>query len=300
MTQTPIGIPTMPPLSSCLAHLDIVEISEAVRIETRSRETLLPPVSVYRWWARRTEAVNGALLEAVAAERAGPMLVADPFAGGGVIALSALRRGHALYAQDLNPWAAEGLQAMLGLPPASEINAAGEALLARAAPLATRAYATNLSDGTPAQLSQSIRVVHSRCSACGTAHRLFPHALVTLLTRKERSTGDAMLACRFGHLFRGASDGTQNCPECRSNVEPGEGYHPSRIVTCPHCGHAESLQQRSQNGSWNWELALVERTDGARRELAIRPLPRLSRQPRRGGARDESSALSPTRPKLAC
>ena len=98
-------------IASPLRHIDAGAVSRAARAETRNREVYLPPVSVFRWWARRTEAVNGAVIDAVTAERGSdePLLVVDPFAGGGVIPLAALIRGHRVYAQDINPWAAAGL-----------------------------------------------------------------------------------------------------------------------------------------------------------------------------------------------
>lgn len=256
------------PLVSSLSHLNLRAIGDAVRTETRNRERHLPPISVYRWWARRTEAVNGALLDAVSLERPGPLLVADPFVGGGVIALSALRRGHSIYAQDLNPWVAEGLLTMLSLPGPQAIADAGEKLCAAAERTARKAYGTSFSDGAPAQLSQSIRVVRSHCSACGHHHRLFPHALVTLRRRKERGEDHAFLACPHGHLFEGNASGIQPCPVCTAVVDPETSYHRSRIVTCPTCGHSETLQARS-NRPWEWELVLVERSDGRRRELSL-------------------------------
>ena len=104
------------PILSPLRHLDANEISARVRREVRNREVHLPPVSTYRWWARRTESVNGSIIDAVSRDHSGRMVVSDPFAGGGVIPLAAVMRGHKVYAQDLNPWAATGLAAMLALP----------------------------------------------------------------------------------------------------------------------------------------------------------------------------------------
>lgn len=92
-------------IRSPLRHFDAAAVSSKVRREVRNREVHLPPVSTYRWWARRTEAVNGAILDAVSADRPGRMVVSDPFAGGGIIPLAAVMRGHSVYAQDLNPWA---------------------------------------------------------------------------------------------------------------------------------------------------------------------------------------------------
>jgi putative DNA methylase len=136
-------------IQSPLRHLDPTAVSEAARIETRNREVYLPPISVFRWWARRTEAVNGAVLDAFAAERASddPLLVVDPFAGGGVIPLAAVLRGHKVYAQDVNPWAAAGLVTMLGLPEPEAIREGVAALRQRVTPLISSAYGTTMSDG---------------------------------------------------------------------------------------------------------------------------------------------------------
>ena len=90
-------------IRSPLRHFDAEAVSSRVRREVRNREVHLPPVSTYRWWARRTEAVNGSIIDAVSADRPGRMVVSDPFAGGGVIPLAAVMRGHSVYAQDLKP-----------------------------------------------------------------------------------------------------------------------------------------------------------------------------------------------------
>jgi putative DNA methylase len=260
-----------PKVKSLLRHVDQATVSKRARSETRSREVHLPPVSVYRWWARRTEAVNGALLEAAAEElrRKKGLLVADPFAGGGVIPLSALKRGYSVYAQDLNPWVAQGLSVMLGLPSQARLREATDRLLDLCEPLATKAYGTLFSDGTPAQLAHAIRVAVACCSRCGHAHRLFPHALVSRTKRKERGGSEAMLACRRGHLFLGDAAVNSACPECTRNVDPAGIYLADRIATCPLCAHQESLEARAHSGTWRWELVLVERSNGARRELAI-------------------------------
>ena len=113
---------------SVLRHLDVEGLREPTQLESRSRQRHLPPISVYRWWARRTETVSGALVDAVGSDLPGRLLIADPFAGGGVIALAALLRGHKVYAQDVNPWAAKSLTTMLSLPSHTEIAAAGERL----------------------------------------------------------------------------------------------------------------------------------------------------------------------------
>ncbi len=121
----PSAAPVDPPavLVSPLRHLDPTDINVRVRREVRNREVHMPPVSTYRWWARRTESVNGAIIDAVNRDHPGRLVVSDPFAGGGVIPLAAVIRGHRVYARDINPWAATGLSAMLSLPDAEALRA---------------------------------------------------------------------------------------------------------------------------------------------------------------------------------
>jgi putative DNA methylase len=258
-------------IKSVLRYVDQRAVSRRAKIETRNRELYLPPISVYRWWARRTEAISGALIDAAVHELKNrkDLLVADPFAGGGVIPLAALLRGHAVYAQDLNPWVAKGLAAMLRLPTATEIRQAREQLEISASALLKRGYATTFADRRPAYISQTLRVAVACCSKCGHEHRLFPHALVSRTKRKELGGTHAILACSHGHLFFGRSDRKSRCPRCDEMVAAETTYLQKRIVTCPKCGHLESLEKRARKGKWRWEVVLVERANGRRRELGF-------------------------------
>src|ERR1039458_2846352 len=141
-----------------LERFDSVAVSLRAAREVRNREIYLPPVAVYRWWARRTEAVFGGILDAFFADRPGPGLVVDPFCGGGVIPLAAAIRGHHLYAQDLNPWAMQGLSGMLRLPSPDEIQQLTKQIEEAAEPLLRSAYATTFSDGEQATISHTFRV----------------------------------------------------------------------------------------------------------------------------------------------
>lgn len=254
-------------LRSPLRHLDPEEINGRVRREVRNREVHLPPVSTYRWWARRTESVNGAVIDAVNADHPGRLVVADPFAGGGVIPLAAVTRGHLVYAQDLNPWATAGLRSMLALPDPDALRSGVAALAQRVLPEAAAAYGTMLSDGTPGQVSHTFRVAAAPCPSCGRQQRLFPHALVTLLARVERGRPEAFLACSQGHLFLGRREGAQRCPTCETLTDPTAVYTPRRVATC-RCGHATRLEALAADG-FAWEPVLVERAGNGRRELSL-------------------------------
>lgn len=262
---------------SPLSHLDADAISEQAKKETRNREVHLPPISVFRWWARRTEAVNGAIVEAVAAEREGTLLVADPFAGGGTIPLAAALRGHRVYAQDLNPWAAEGLVAMFSLPRVAELEAGRDRLRVRVKDLLEKAYATQFADGEPAWVAHTFRVASACCSGCGERMRLFPYAMISLKERRERGGTECFLSCPRGHLFEGHTDAAADCPSCGQSTNPEARYTGRRKIDCPSCGKVSRLSTLSERGTWQWDAVLVERTSGARRELAV-PTPREKRQ----------------------
>jgi putative DNA methylase len=263
---------------SVLARLDPEKVSAAARHESRNREVHLPPLSTFRWWARRTGAVNDAVLagalEALDREH---LDVLDPFAGGGTIPLVALRAGCTIHAQDLNPWAAAGIRQMLSLPSPSVLLAAHELLGELAVPLLREAYATRMENGLPGTLAHTYRVAVGRCSACETEHRQFPYSMLTLCQRKERRQPEAILACPAGHVFEGRADRRMPCPFCSRQTDPSMLYTPRRCVTCPECGHQDRLSDRAAGKGWRWEVVLVQRTDGKRREFAL-PSPEELRQ----------------------
>ncbi|MEI2700387.1 MAG: hypothetical protein V9E94_19410 [Microthrixaceae bacterium] len=210
------------PVRSVLESFDAEALREGVKAETRARQRHLPPISVYRWWARRAETVTGAIVDAIAAERPGErLLIADNFAGGGVIALSALLRGHQVYAQDVNPWAARGLATMLTLPDRDGLEGAAERLHQHVEPLLQRAYATTLADGTPATLAHTLRVATAPCPGCQTTLRLFPNSLVSLTSRVDCGGDTGFTVCPAGHLNRGPATKRHGCEECGRYIKVG-------------------------------------------------------------------------------
>ncbi|QBI19626.1 hypothetical protein ER308_08725 [Egibacter rhizosphaerae] len=244
-------------------------MSAAARRESRARERHVPPVSTYRWWARRTEAVTGGVLDAVAADAPDPrLLVVDPFAGGGTVALSATVRGHRVYAQDINPWAAAGLATMLSLPPREALLEAADALHESCRSLLERAYATRSTTGEPAAVAHTIRVAAGRCPECDARWRLYPYALVSRRQRVDTlaSGDDAWLACAYGHLFAGRASAPSTCPVCRLRVSPEDRYTAARVFRCP-CGAAAPLRDVAANGL-EWDPVLVERVAESRRDLS--------------------------------
>lgn len=254
-------------VASLLEALDADAIGANSRKETRNRELHLPPVSVYRWWARRTASTSGAILSVLERSRDSRLVVVDPFSGGGVIPHVAASRGHQVYAQDLNPWAVAGLHTSFNLPPEEDLRKGERQLADAIRDLLVEAYGTRLVGGSNATVAHTLRVALSTCLDCGRAHRLFPHSLVTLFRRKERGSTQAFLACRRGHLFLGRANAPVECPTCGETTDPQDIYLRRRLVTCPDCGSTQNLEQRASHGKWRWEVVLVERVNGKQREL---------------------------------
>ena len=259
--------PVAPPVRSVLRHLNIADLQAATRQESRSRQRHLPPISVYRWWARRTETVTGAIVDAVSADRPGQLLLADPFAGGGVIALACLLRGHRVYAQDVNPWAARSLTTMLGLPTLEQVEAAGARLQASIGPLLTEAYATTLTDGTPATIANTIRVATGPCPGCSRTLKLFPTATVSLLAQVDCGGDQGYVACPAGHLNLASTRKRTSCTSCRRYIFPAARYTTGRTARCSHCRWTGKLTELTGSNGFTWEVVLVERNAGGQREI---------------------------------
>lgn len=258
------------PKRSVLRHLDTEVVRTAARHESRMRQHHLPPVSVYRWWARRTEAVSGAVIDAVAKDHPAPLFIADPFSGGGVIALAALMRGHRVYAQDVNPWAARSLVTMLDLPRPEEIEVASRQLHDKVTGLLREAYATSFADGSPAEVSQTLRVATVSCPGCARVLRLFPAALVSLTERVDGSGGKhGFTACPAGHLQLGTLSKRARCATCDRRIDPAARYTTGRRATCIECGWSGRLVELAEPGGLTWEVVLVERVASGRREIDL-------------------------------
>lgn len=253
-----------PIVCSVLRHLDVASINAAARLESRARQHYLPPITTYRWWARRTQAVTGALIDAANTDNPGRLLVADPFAGGGVIALSALLRGHRVYAQDINGWAAQSLATMLALPPADRLVAAADRLHEAVSGLLQRAYSTTFRDGTPATIAHTLRITVVDCPACGAEIRLYPTGLVSLTERVDAGGHTGWVSCRAGHLQRGPGDRRTRCRTCNRLVDPSARYTPQRSLWCCACGHQAKIHKAAP---MRWVTVLVERTAPGRREI---------------------------------
>jgi putative DNA methylase len=267
-TSMPVNTPDI-----LLERVRWTDVDELVRVQQRSRENYSPGISVFRWWARRPHALIGALLDA-AAEDDRKLTVADPFSGGGTVAMEAARRGFEVYAQDLHPWAAEGLAATLDGVDPDELDEAAGRWLRALSDTREKLYGTSCARHGAGEVGHTFWTRESSCVRCDRPIFLFPYSLVTLDSRRTGET-HAWFGCRAcGHVTRSAlAANNRRCGRCRRPLEsPNEPLLEGGDAPCPHPNcDAQAPAFRSPA---TWTPVLVQRhckEDGRRVTHFSRP-----------------------------
>jgi putative DNA methylase len=246
---------------SLLTELSWCELEHLVRAQQRNREVHTPPISAFRWWARRSHALIGALLDQAKDAAGGHLTVADPFSGGGTVAVEAARRELDVYAQDLHPWAVAGLRAALTPVDTEELERASRKLLTALAPVRTELYGTVCPvHGADAEVLTAFWVRVAHCPDCAREVFLYPYSLVTRASRQsdEPSAWWGCQAC--GGVTKGEYPrGSGACTHCDASLAlHDKPLLPGRIATCPHDGCGESFDAFAKAS--RFKLALVQRS----------------------------------------
>lgn len=214
-------------------------LSTRVVSEQRNREVHTPPISVFRWWARRPHRLIGAILDAATVGQP-EIFVSDPFSGGGTVALEAARRGLGVYAQDLHPWATTGLLTALDGVDPHALSSAGSQLLADLQPLRRSLYGAPCpTHGKGSETLATFWVGTAVCERCSVVTYLFPYSLVTLASR-ARDKDAAFFGCRCcGAVSARLTNRTDiRCSVCRHRfAPPDEPLLYDRRAACWSCGH---------------------------------------------------------------
>jgi putative DNA methylase len=258
------------PEEALLPRLDWETIDARVRRQQRNREIHTPPISLFRWWARRPHALIGAILDAAQDLSGPPPVVSDPFSGGGTVAVEAARRGLDIYAQDLHPWAITGLRSALDELDADELAEAADLLLAGLRDDRARLYGTSCRDhGEGSEVLTTLWVRYVSCSSCREHVFLYPYSYVTRASRAadERWGWWGCAAC--GGATRSLlTTRERRCASCRRRL--GDATHAllrDRRAHCPRreCGHEfDALRLPAR-----WQVALVQRQCRAGNALAV-------------------------------
>jgi len=244
-------------------------LSRRVSKEQKNRETYSPTVSTYRWWARRSHALIGALIDRGCQVLGSNIVISDPMAGGGTVAVEAARRGLTVHAQDINPWAAFGLQTTLRPVDPNLVEKAAKKLIERLTNASAKHYVT--SDGE--EIVTQLHVRRCACSNCDGVNFLFPTTLVALDRRITENPKTGWFGCSAcGHVHQaGWPKGSDRCPECRHDI--GQiNFEARRIVRrhfkCSHCAGEINVNATSlQLGGWSRALTIT--SDG--KTMRIRP-----------------------------
>jgi putative DNA methylase len=243
-----------------ISELGWSELEHKIRAQQRNREVHTPPISTFRWWARRSHALIGAVLDEAKDDAGGRLTVADPFSGGGTVAIEAARRDLDVYAQDLHPWAVAGLRAALTPVDVDELDLVSEKLLAGLAPLRRELYGTTCPDhGAEAEVLSTFWVRATTCPSCDEAVYLYPYSLITRASRlpDEKKAWWGCRACGGVSEADHPADPPDCCHCGRALAPHRKALLPGRVATCPHegCGHEFDAFE----GSAGFRCCLVQR-----------------------------------------
>ncbi len=245
-------------MSTVLGRINWSAVNRATRREVRNREVYCPPISLFRWWARRPHALAGAVIKASRLKE--DDLISDPFSGGGTVTLEAVTRGHRVHAQDLNPWPTWGLRTALdGVSPDS-LKKGIDFFSGKLRALASRYYATRCPDhNNEAEILNTFWVRECSCPKCNRRLYLYPYSLITLASRNksERFAFFGCTAC--GRITQHPMYQRVLCGHCgRKLPPPREPLFPHRRVHCPHCGR-EIPHKKAWARKPKWKPVLVQR-----------------------------------------
>lgn len=243
-----------------LTELSWPELEQLIRAQQRNREVHTPPISTFRWWARRSHALIGALLDEAKDAAGGRLTVADPFSGGGTVAVEAARRDLDVYAQDLHPWAVAGLRAVLTPVDPEELERASSKLLSALSSVRTELYGTTCpKHGGDAEVLTAFWVRVAHCPNCAKKVFLYPYSLITRASRQPDEP-QAWWGCQAcGGVTEGPyPQGCRACTHCGASLaRHSEPLLPGRIATCPQDGCGNDFDAFADEPAF--ELAFVQR-----------------------------------------
>lgn len=242
-----------------LEQIDWRRANAATRNELHNREVHFPPVSMYRWWARRSSTLIGALLDSGRTTRR--VTISDPFSGGGTVALEAVRRGFYVHAQDINPWATWGLEtAVDGVDPGL-LKEGIDRFWSELGSLGSGEYAAKCPTHGESLTLAAFWAREATCRSCHASIFLYPYTLITLASRKNDETMGYFGCPACGGVTHGRVGNVRRCEVCKHSLADARTpLFPDRIVVCRHCS-------RQVMGVWQdrprWRLVLVQRSCGA-------------------------------------
>jgi len=230
-------------------------LSRKVQREQRNRERYSPTISTYRWWARRSHALIGALLDEAQRVLGKNLVVSDPMAGGGTVAVEAAQRGLVVYAQDVNPWAAFGLRTTLQPVDSDALERAAEALIERLEREGRKLYPAAEDE----EIIHRLHVRQCACEKCSGSNYLFPTRLVALDSRIVAKPSTGWFGCpACGAVRQGRwPEAAKHCQSCGYSFRSKSDAKliQNLIITCAHCAEKIPLAPKVlQQATWRHVL----------------------------------------------
>ena len=241
-------------------------LSRRVRREQRNREKYSPTISTYRWWARRSHALIGELLDQGRKVLGNDIIVSDPMAGGGTVAIEAARRGLVVHAQDVNPWAAFGLRTTLQPVDTEMLERAAEALIKQVERQSKKLYHV----GAEEELINRLHVRSCTCTKCQKSNYLFPTRLIALDNRIVSKPHTGWFGCpACGAVQRDKwPEGPNECESCGHTFtdKPDAKLIENLVMTCAHCSENIFLNSKTlQTATWQHVFSVT--TKGRKLEM---------------------------------
>lgn len=218
-------------------------LSETVRRELRTREHVSSTISVYRWWARRSHGLIGALLDRAIEVMGEDIVISDPMSGGGTVAVEAARRKLAVRAQDVNPWAAFGLRTLLTPVDPIALEDAVTRMLSSLAGYGHELYASPTIDG--GEVVHRLHVRRIDCTNCGGHNFLYQTPLLAVDRRPSCDPKWAWYGCRAcGAVTKGKwQKPPTRCKHCHYPITTKRNAPAIRnfSLDCAHCSTTITL-----------------------------------------------------------
>jgi putative DNA methylase len=239
---------------------DVPFVAKLAQREKQIQQYYRPVIGVHKWFARRPGTLFRALLLAEfvdggsLAERffsghdLSPLIVGDPFMGGGTPLLEASRPGCHVVGADINPMAYWVVRQELADLDREAFRAAAQQVIEAVEAEIGGLYQTRcVHCGNPhALVKYFLWVKQQPCVACGEAMDLFGSYVVA---KNQRHPNYVLLCPACGALNEverlDKAPGAMRCAACQGHLIVKGPARRNRCA-CPHCGHINPYPQAQQ------------------------------------------------------
>lgn len=239
---------------------DVPFVAQLARREKQIQQNYRPIIGVHKWFARRPGTLFRALLLAEFANGnplissffqshdLGPLIIGDPFMGGGTPLLEANRVGCHVVGVDINPMAYWIVRQELAKLDRQTFNAAAEQVITTVESQVGDLYQTIcIHCGNPhAPVKYFLWVKQQTCSACQQSIDLFSNYVVA----KNQRHPNYVLVCPTCNTLKEVakldrSPGAMRCTTCGGHLIVDGPARRNRCA-CSHCGHLNTYPDASQ------------------------------------------------------